>query len=188
MKNLSTESQWFALVVKPRHEKAVDTALRTKGIESFLPLYSERRRWADRYTNVILPLFPGYIFSRFDPGSRSFILSTPGLFDIVRCGKEPVPIPAEEIAALQIAVNCGQPTEPWPHLAVGEIVDMDGGPMAGLSGKVLEIKNSMRLVLSVGLLNRSILIEIEREWIRPVAMRKGPSGVVRPKPLVLQHM
>lgn len=172
-----SETQWFALAVKPRHEKAVDAALRTKGFESFLPLYTERRRWADRYTNVNLPLFPGYVFSRFDAGSRSRILGTPGLFDIVRCGKEPAPIPEKEVLALQQAVDCGRPVEPWPHLAVGELVEMDGGPLIGLTGKVLEIKNSVRLVLSVTLLNRSILIEIQREWIRPVRADATPKPI-----------
>jgi transcription antitermination factor NusG len=178
--------EWFALVVKPRHEKVVDAGLRTKGIESFLPVYSERRRWADRYTDVILPLFPGYVFSRFEARSRSFILSTPGIFDLVRCGKEPAAIPDDEIAALQAAMNCGRSLEPWPHLAPGELVEMDGGPLAGLIGKVLQVKNATKLVLSVSLLNRSVLIEIEREWVRPLASRKGQSAVLA-GPAVLQR-
>ncbi len=168
------ETQWFALVVKPRHEKVVESTLRTKGVETFLPLYSELRQWADRKTDVSFPLFPRYVFGRFDAGSRSKILSTPGLIDIVRCGKEPAPIPDSEVAALQIAVNCGQPLEPWPHLAVGEVVEVDGGPLMGLTGRVLDIKNSARLVLSVNLLNRSILIEIDRQWIRPLSARRIP--------------
>jgi len=177
------DPQWFALMVKPRHEKAVDAALRSKGIESLLPLYSERRQWADRKTTVSLPLFPGYVFSRFATGCRSRVLSTPGLFDVVRCGRDPAPIPNGEIAALELAIRSGRSLEPWPHLAIGEMVEMDAGPLLGLTGKVLEIKNSARLVLSVNLLNRSILVEIEREWIRPLPSRAAspvacPSGVV----------
>ena len=174
---LSPDPQWFALAVKPRHEKAVDAALRVKGIESFLPLYAERRQWADRRATISLPLFPGYVFSRFAAGSRSYILSTPGLFDIVRCGKEPAPIPSEEVMALQRAVSSGRPLEPWPQVAVGEMVEMDDGPLMGLAGQVLDIKNSTRLVLSVNLLNRSVLIEIERDWIRPLAARKVTSRI-----------
>jgi len=162
------DAQWFALMVKPRHEKAVDGALKSKGVESFLPLYSERRQWADRGAMVHLPLFPGYVFSRFAAASRSRILGTPGTIDLVRCGKEPAPIPNAEIAALQAVIGCGRSLEPWPHLAVGETVEMDGGPLQGLTGKVLDIKNSARLVLSVHLLNRSVLVEIEREWIRAI--------------------
>src|SRR5271154_1277613 len=143
--------------------------LRIKGIETFLPVYSQQRQWADRKVDVNFPLFPGYVFGRFEAGSRSRILSTPGLFDIVRCGKEPAPIPDAEVRALQVAVNSGQPLEPWPHLAVGELVEMYGGPLIGLPGRILEIKNSVRLVLSVSLLNRSILIEINQEWIRPLS-------------------
>lgn len=183
------DAQWFALVVKPRHEKVVESTLRIKGLETFLPLYSEQRQWADRKADVSFPLFPRYVFSRFEAGTRSHVLSTPGLIDIVRCGKEPAAIPDEEVAALKVAVNCGQPLEPWPHLAVGEVVEMDGGPLMGLTGRVLELKNSARLVLSVNLLNRSILIEIDREWIRPLSSRRVPTpATMHPYSLALQRM
>ncbi len=168
-----TQVRWFALIVKPRHEKVVATSLQTKGAESFLPLYTARRRWANRNAIVKLPLFPGYVFSRFCPSDKSHVLSTPGLFDIVRFGKELAPISDLEISALQRVTASGLKTEPWPDLVIGDDVQMQGGPFVGVIGKLLEIKKSMRLVLSVNLLNRSILVEIERDWVRPLC-RKGP--------------
>ena len=175
----NVQCHWFALVVKPRHEKTVDSMLRIKGLESFLPLYTTRRRWADRYKNVQLPLFPGYVFSRFDSSFRSGVLSTPGLFDIVRSGKEFAAIPDNEIADLQRAMNSGLTTEPWPYLATGEVVEMDRGPLHGLTGTVLEIKKSTRLVLTVSLLSRSVLVEIDRDWVHPIACRRRQAGEPR---------
>jgi transcriptional antiterminator NusG len=168
-----THVRWFALVVKHRHEKIVASALDAKGVETFLPLHTAPRRWANRNTTVKLPLFPRYLFSRFHPSDKSNVLNTPGLFDIVRCGKELAAVSSHEISALQRVAASGLPTEPWPDLVVGEEVQMLGGPLVGLAGRLLEMKNSMRLVLSVNLLNRSVLVEIERDWVRPVG-RKGP--------------
>ena len=159
---------WYAVVVKPRHEKAVADILRITGWETFLPLYAARHRWADRTTTVKLPLFPGYLFSRFSTSEKSRVLNTPGLFDIVRCGKELAPVPDPEILALQRVATSGLATEPCPDFVIGEDVQMQGGPLVGLIGKLLEVKKSMRLVLSVNLLNRSILVEIDREWVRPL--------------------
>ena len=45
---MSKITAWFALTVKPRHEKAVAEVLRGKGLEVFLPLYRSRRMWSDR--------------------------------------------------------------------------------------------------------------------------------------------
>ena len=65
--NDSAAEAWFALSVVPRKEKATAQALRSKGYEDFLPMYSMKRRWSDRMKVVEMPLFPGYVFCRFDP-------------------------------------------------------------------------------------------------------------------------
>jgi transcription antitermination factor NusG len=49
--------RWFALHVKPRHEKAVSEALRSKGYEVFLPIYEHRHRSGRTYRTAQLPLF-----------------------------------------------------------------------------------------------------------------------------------
>jgi transcription antitermination factor NusG len=182
-----TQVRWFALFVKPRHEKAIASILQTRGVESFLPLYAAQRCWANRNTTVKLPLFPGYLFSRFHPTDKSNVLNAPGLFDIVRCGKELAPVSDHEISALQRVTASGLATEPCPELVIGEEVQMQGGPLVGLIGRLLEIKSSMRLVLSVRLLNRSVLVEIERDWVRPLA-RKGPLCEPYHGPLPLEQI
>jgi len=70
---------WYALQVRSRYEKIVASTLLSKGYEGFLPLYSQRRRWSDRMKELELPLFPGYLFCRFDVNKRLPILVTPGL-------------------------------------------------------------------------------------------------------------
>jgi transcription antitermination factor NusG len=112
---------------------------------------------------------------KFDPSDKSRVLSDPGLFDFVRCGKALAPVSDYEISALQRVVASGLAMEPWPDLVIGEEVRMQGGPLIGLIGRLLDIKKSMRLILSVNLLNRSILVEIEKGWVRPLA-REGPVG------------
>jgi transcription antitermination factor NusG len=58
---------WFALQVRMRHEAGVVDHLEGKGYEWFLPLYKTQRRWSDRVKEVHSPLFPGYLFCRFNP-------------------------------------------------------------------------------------------------------------------------
>jgi len=57
---------WYAVHVKSRFEREVSEALRQKGYEEFAAFYRTRRRWSDRTKTVEFPLFPGYIFCRFD--------------------------------------------------------------------------------------------------------------------------
>lgn len=159
-------NQWFALTAKPRHEKTIDHILRNKGLESFLPLYRARQQWSDRTKLVDLPLFPGYVFCRFGVATRLPVLTTPGVTSIVGFANTPAPVADEEIAGIQAILASRLPSRPWPYLATGQSVRIEHGSLAGLEGVLLHEKNSLRVVLSVELLRRSVAVEIDRGMIR----------------------
>jgi len=159
---------WFAVRVKSRSEKSVAEIARYNGFEQFLPLYRSRRRWSDRVKSLDLPLFPGYVFCRVDPVCRLQLLTIPGVQHIVGAGKTPLPVSDGEILALQVAAQSGLPAEPWPFLRAGQRVLLEDGPLAGLEGLLVEIRKNYRLLLSVSLLNRSVAVEIDRDWVTPL--------------------
>ncbi len=167
---------WFAVRVKSRSEKSVAAIAQYNGIQQFLPLYRSRRRWSDRMKTLDLPLFPGYVFCRIDPSCRLQLLTIPGVHHIVGAGKTPLPVNEAEIAALQVAARSGLPAEPWPFLRAGQRVLLEGGPLAGLEGLLIEIRKNYRLLLSVTLLNRAVAVEIDRDWVTPV--REPARGMV----------
>ena len=160
-------NRWFALHVRSRHEKTVHSQLEAKQQDVFLPLYSTRNKWGNRWRSVTLPLFPGYIFCRFDPADRYSVLATSGVIDIVRAGSEPAPIDTSEIEAVQLIVNSAVAAEPYPDLVKGQKVTLTEGPLTGLTGTLTQIRNSCRLVVSVELLCRSVSVEVNRDWVIP---------------------
>ena len=160
--------KWFAVRVKPQAERTVSAMARYKGIDEFLPLYKARRRWSDRFKWVELPLFPGYVFCRLEGESRLPILTIPGVLHFVGIGKIPVPIDDVEIAAIQASTQSGLLAEPWPFLNVGDRVRIEEGPLSGVQGILLEVRKKQRIIVSVSLLKRSMAIEIERHWARPL--------------------
>jgi transcription antitermination factor NusG len=159
---------WFALHTRLRYEEFVAKQLGGKGYEVLMPVYQSRRRWSDRVKHVELPLFPGYLFCRFDSMDRLPILTTPGMIQIVGFGKTPVPVDESEICAIQRTVSTGLSREPWPYLQIGEKVRVDCGPLSGLEGILINIKGSHRLVLSVTLLQRSVAVEVNAAWVAAV--------------------
>ena len=62
--------QWFAVRTATGREKSVSQQLQSKGYEDFLPQYRSKRQWSDRTKDVEIPLFPGYLFCRFDFSHR----------------------------------------------------------------------------------------------------------------------
>src|SRR5439155_23717757 len=89
--------EWFALLVKPRHEKVTEQVLANKGLETFLPLRTRLRRYGSRQRQSQLPLFPGYLFCRFDPQASLLVLSTPSVNRVVGAGRRPLPVDTTEM-------------------------------------------------------------------------------------------
>jgi transcription antitermination factor NusG len=170
-------AKWFAVRVKPQAERVVAAVARYKGFEGFLPLYKARRRWSDRFKWVELPLFPGYIFCRLGDESRLPVLTIPGVLHFVGVGKTPVPIDDAEVAAIQAATESGLSAEPWPFLDVGHRVRIEEGPLTGVEGLLIEVRKRQRIVVSVSLLKRSVAVEIERHWARPLD-QSGPKPII----------
>jgi transcription antitermination factor NusG len=169
---------WYALRTKSRYENTVASHLHARGYESFLPLYKCRRRWSDRFKEIELPLFPGYVFCRFNPLNRLPILSIPGVVQVVGVGRTPIPIDESEIAAIQAAVKSGLPNQPWPFLQIGHRVRIEHGPLCGLEGILLGFKGHQRLVLSVSLLQRSVAVQLDGAGVRPLPQHRACSGPV----------
>jgi transcription antitermination factor NusG len=177
MNAAQTTLSWYAIRVRSKFERAVSLALSGKEYDEYLPLYHSRRRWSDRSKDVVLPLFPGYLFCRFDVRDRLPILTTPGVISIVGTGRLPVAISNLEIDSIQTMIRSGLHLQPWPQLAVGSRVLIEQGPLKGLEGVAVDIKKKYRLFVSVSLLQRSVSVEIDREWVRPLSAAALPHGI-----------
>ena len=164
-----TGVEWFALCVRPRYEKLSATSLAGRGYETLLPLYKCSRR-PNRYRDVQLPIFPGYLFCRFNPTARLPILTTPGVVHVVGCGRNPTPVDDVEMESIRRLSGLRLDAEPWPYLEVGQRVYIQGGPLKGTVGILLAMKNRYRLILTVTLLRRAVAVEIDRDWARAEVM------------------
>ncbi len=167
---------WYALQVRTRYERMVFDSLVDKGYEAFLPLCHTTRQWSDRQKKVSAPLFPGYLFCRFNAQERSPIIRTAGMIQIVGYGHMPVPLDEQEIAAIETVVDSGLPNEPCSFLDIGDSVMITAGPLAGLEGILTEYRGTQRLILSINLLQRSIAVEVNPSFVSPRPSLMGQLG------------
>ena len=169
---------WYAIRVRSKFENAAFAGLTGRGYEAFLPLCRSRRRWSDRVKELDLPLFPGYLFCRFDAQDRLLpILTAPGVVAIVGVGKIPVSIDEREIADIRAILRSGLAAHACPYVGVGSRVRIEEGPLAGLEGFVTNTDKVLRLIVSVNLLQRSVAVEIDRDCLRPLSPGIGPRNV-----------
>ena len=172
---LNSYLPWFAVRVKSNYEKPVSAVLRGKGIEEFVPIYRSRRQWSDRVKWIDLPLFPGYLFCRLDLNRRLPLLTTPGFLYLVGKGKMPEPVDEREILAIQSVVRSGIPAMPWSAVVVGQKVRLERGPLRGVEGVVAKVADQHRIFVNVTLLQRSVSVQVDPEWIRSLG---GPSSIL----------
>lgn len=159
--------EWFAIAVKPRHEKRVAHVLDTKGYETFLPLYKHRHQYAARLRDFELPLFPGYVFSRFDLFKRLPVIITPGVSRILGAGAYPTPVDPVEMASLRTTLDKAVSAKALPFLQTGNKVRICEGPLRGVEGIIVLVRGEPRIVLSATLLQRSVLVEVDSKWLVP---------------------
>ena len=176
---LSIEPKWYALQVRPRFEKIVAVHLQHKGYEEYLPIYRSRRRWSDRIKEVEFPLFPGYIFCKFDARHRLPILVIPGVMSVVGVGKNPVAVPDDEITAVQGVVKSGLTYGPTGFITEGQLARIERGPLRGLVGIVVATKKNCRLVISISLLQRAVAVEIDYDSVMPLPADNQQVAIAR---------
>jgi transcription antitermination factor NusG len=167
-KSAETALMWYAVQTRSNSERLVYRVLEEKGYDLFLPMYSEQRRWSDRVKQINIPLFSGYVFCRLDPHNRLPILQAPGVVRIVGNGNLPMPIAEEEIEAVKNVVKSNLPYTPWPSLVPGHRVVVDRGPLMGMQGVLLRVRQGHRLVVSINMLQRAVAVELDVSWVRPL--------------------
>jgi transcription antitermination factor NusG len=160
--------RWYAVYVRSNCEKVVTESFSGKGYSAFSPVYRVVRKRSDRTKEIILPIFPGYVFCQFDSSVRLPILTTPGVVKIVGAGNEPEPVDDAEIQSIHTIVKSDRSVQPWPFLKAGQQVQIMAGPMAGAVGTLLKIKNEYRLIASVTLLRRSVAVEVDHDSVIPL--------------------
>ncbi len=165
---IAVDSQWYAAYTCSRHEKSVASQLTEKHIDCFLPLYQSVHHWKDRYKEVELPLFPGYVFVRINLKDRMRVLQSSGVVRFVSFNGMPAPLDEIEIETLRGSLSNGLHVEPHPYLALGRRVRVIRGALAGIEGIVQRRKDKFRIVISVDLIKRSLAAEVnaaDLEWL-----------------------
>jgi transcription antitermination factor NusG len=79
----------------------------------------------------------------------------------------PIAIPAPEIELLRATASRNR-LEPFNELVIGDRVRITDGPMQGVEGTLVRQSNSLRVVLTVHLINQHAAIEVEVNEIEPV--------------------
>jgi transcription antitermination factor NusG len=158
---LSSGCDWHVVRVRANAERQVAHSLSCRDIEVFLPVQrrANSKRAAER------PLFPGYVFAAFDGRITLPVVACPGVVHILCRGNVPEIVDPSEIFALRTVSGAARTLMPYPVFDCGQKVRIRNGPLSEVEGVVLRDDGRPRLVVSVSLLQRSVVAEVDRTWL-----------------------
>ena len=160
-------AQWFAVWTRSRHEKHVRDQLAERQVEVFLPTITKWSRWKDRKKKIDWPLFPGYCFAHFNAADRLPVLKCDGVVTIVGAEGHPSPIPDYEIEGIRTLIASELSFDPCPLIKEGMLVEVKGGPLRGVVGRLIRKGAHARLVLSVDLIGQAVSVEVDAADVKP---------------------
>ena len=158
--------KWIAIYTKSRHEQIVVNELIKKDIESFCPMFKERRQWSDRKKWVHFPLFRSYVFARIHLKENIFVLQTIGVNKIVKFQNKISIIPDQVINDIKNIVDGGYKIQKVDYFIKGDEVSVISGPLKGLNGIIQDLKGDSRLIMKVEAIRQAFSIEISSEQLK----------------------
>lgn len=144
----SPENFWFCLKSKPRQEAVAVRNLKAVGdIDIFFPRIRRTRRGHEKNKEVIEPLFPGYIFVKFNPeDSQGTVKSTRGVLHLVSKNGKAVDVDHKVIDDLKALGPDGILSMLGEELKVGAKIKVIRGIFAGSEGEVLKLATPQKRI------------------------------------------
>jgi transcriptional antiterminator RfaH len=161
---------WYCIHTKPQREAQVAAyCATTLGLETYFPRLRQHRTIRRVRRLVTSPLFPRYLFCRFDLTTdyRS-VRFAPEALDLVHLGAKPAPVPESLINDLRGWAGAGQEViQIPPQLQPGDLVEITAGPMRGLSAVILRAQDERdRVALLLSALQEGVQVTISRAQLR----------------------
>ncbi len=161
---------WFVIWTESRAEKKVESRMAALGLSPWLPTITEKHLWSDRWRDVVLPLFPGYLFARADRAEWHTVLRTRGVLTVIKHEGKPALLDDEFVSSLREAVERGRDhgIAPITDFEPGDpVVVVQDGPLKGVRGVVREKRSGRQLIVWVQEIGRGLALTIGSALVEP---------------------
>jgi len=126
-------NSWYAVNTKTRCEASACASLDRLGVEVFLPMLRERKVLRGKCRVATSPLFPRYLFAKFDVSSLlRAVTYARGVKNIVTFGSGPSMVDESIIHAIRSQATDGVIELSENRFSPGQIVRIQDGPLCGL--------------------------------------------------------
>ena len=153
--------EWFILQFKPNSHHLAAKNLNRQGFETFLPLHETTSRKLSRFINTSKPLFPGYMFIKFDKLESEWhkINSTYGVSRLITFNSILKSMPIGFVDSLMKRYDLSGKLLPIQKLKKGDQVTVLTGPFANFIATVEKYEDNQRIWVLMDLMGRKSKIQ-----------------------------
>jgi transcription elongation factor/antiterminator RfaH len=170
-RNLPPGERWYAVHTRPLAESRAGSHLEQQGFHTFYPRYRKTVRHARKVNTVLAPLFPRYLFVRFNQSEDQWrcVNSTWGVVRLVGHGDMPEPILHGVIETLVARMGPDDAMDWTRSLSVGQVVRIVEGPFADFVGTLEKLSGAGRVAMLLRLFGRSVSVTLRSNALAPPA-------------------
>ena len=158
--------EWVILHTRPRSEKKTQMAFEREKAVIYLPLRRKEHRYGGRLRSFWSPLFPGYLFGRFDSKKVYALRANQYVANVLRVVDQDALV--HQLRQIQRALETGDLVEVMPYLEKGKAVRVTGGPFKGVEGIIERLEKKSRVVISIEMIQKSVFMEVDSANIEMV--------------------
>jgi transcription elongation factor/antiterminator RfaH len=164
-------ARWYVVCTQPSAENRAIFHLEMQGYRIFCPRYRKFIRHARKKTQILAPLFSGYLFVTLDGthGRWRSINGTRGVARLLMQGDAPQPVPPGVVETLIAHMDSEGAMDWMPSLATGQAVRIADGPFADFIGTLERLDASGRVHVLLDFLGRSVSVILHRRALTPAA-------------------
>ena len=153
--------EWFILQFKSNSHHQAAKNLNRQGFETFLPLHDTTSRKSSRFINTSKPLFPGYMFIKFDRAESEWhkINNTYGVSRLITFNSILKSIPTIFVDNLMKRYDLSGKLLPIQKLKKGDQVTVLKGPFANFIATVEKYEADQRIWILMDLMGRKTKIQ-----------------------------
>ena len=153
--------EWFILQFKSNSYHQAAKNLARQGFETFLPLHYTTSRKLSRFINTSRPLFPGYMFIKFDRAESEWhkINNTYGVSCLITFNSILKSVPTSFVENLMKRYDLSGKLVPIQKLKKGDQVTVLKGPFANFIATVEKYEADQRIWILMDLMGRKTKIQ-----------------------------
>lgn len=167
----SEKKSWHVIYVQARHEKKIHLQIVEAGLESFLPMKKELHTWSDRKKWIDVPLFSSYLFANITAAERNRIFPLSGFVRFVCSSGKPSIVPQWQIDGIKKFIEfCPEKIEVADSDFVGTEGTITAGPLIGMRGKIIEVKNQKFFAIRIDGIEKVLSVTIPVSFFKPLSL------------------